>query len=57
MATFFLFIIACAVAPEAIVNIARFITWVFRVVGTLICLCISVWFFGWCIYTIWDKIA
>lgn len=45
LAVFFLFIIACAVAPEAIINICRFVEavlkFVFMVAG--IAFCIGFW--------------
>ena len=56
MVIFLLFIIACAVAPEAIINICRFLEWTLRVVGYVITTVACVGFFGYIIYTTCQRI-
>lgn len=47
MVVFLLFIIACAVAPEAIINIVRFLEWCFKAVFVVGLAVFGVGFWAW----------
>lgn len=49
MVIFLLFIIACAVAPEAIINICRFLEWLLKVTFSVIGFAFCIGFWWWMI--------
>ncbi len=51
-----LFIIAAAVAPEAIINICRFIEWCFKALFYTIATIATVWFFGYAILSTYHRL-
>lgn len=52
MVVFLLFVIACAVAPEAIINICRAVEWLVKILGIVIGSIACFWFLGYCVYGI-----
>jgi hypothetical protein len=52
---FLLFIIALAVAPEAMVNLLRLAEWLVRFVVVVIGSIASVWIVGYLAYGVWER--
>ena len=57
MVVFLLFIIACAVAPEAIINICRFVEWCVKVLFYTASALVCVGFFWYAGVTVYEKLA